>query len=217
MAPHGRKAADLPGPVPAEAKQDAQAHHPADANLGAIVGQNIRRLRGRRGLSLDALARASGVSRAMLGQIETGRSVPTINVVWKIASAFDVPFATLIASQGSDQVRVFPAANARALPSASGEFSSRALFPFDGEQRAEFYELRLKAGATEDAEAHAPGTMENLVVAKGRLDIDIGGQRKSLGQGDAILFQADKPHAYINPDDQDMIAYLVMTYVKQAG
>ena len=214
MATHARIPAAVPEVEPVEA---AETHPPADANLGAVVGQNIRRLRGRRGLSLDALARASGVSRAMLGQIETGRSVPTINVVWKIASAFNVPFATLIATQGSDQVRVFPAAGARALTSASGDFSSRALFPFDGEQRAEFYELRLKAGATEDAEAHAPGTMENLVVAKGRLDIVIAGQCKTLSQGDAILFQADRPHAYINPSAEDMIAYLVMTYVNQSG
>lgn len=204
---------DLPDPDAGTAPMP----RPADDNLGLIVGHNIKRLRTRRGLSLEALARASNVSRAMLGQIETGRSVPTINLVWKIASAFDVPFATLIASPAGDQIRVFPAAGARALTSASGEFSSRALFPFDGERRAEFYELRLKAHATEDAEPHAAGTIENLVVAKGRLDIEIGGQRKSLGKGDAILFQADKHHAYINPSDEDMIAYLVMTYVNPTG
>src|ERR1700761_8669022 len=66
----------------------APAHPPAmqpDDNLGIVVGQNIKRLRARRNLSLEALAKISGVSRAMLGQIETGRSVPTINVGWKIA------------------------------------------------------------------------------------------------------------------------------------
>ena len=167
MSTHARKPAAAPETEAGEPGEAVATHDGADANLGAVVGLNIKRLRARRGLSLDALARASGVSRAMLGQIETGRSVPTINVVWKIASAFSVPFATLIATQGAEQIRVFPAAGARALTSASGEFSSRALFPFDGEQRAEFYELRLKAGATEDADAHAPGTMENLVVAKG--------------------------------------------------
>jgi transcriptional regulator with XRE-family HTH domain len=191
--------------------------HPPTENLGLIVGQNMKRLRARRNLTLDALARASGVSRAMLGQIETGRSVPTINVVWKIAAAFDIPFATLISTPSTDKVHVFPAQGARVLTSASGDFTSRALFPFDGQRRAEFYELRLKAHGVELAEPHALGTMENLIVSHGRLDIEIGSQTRQLGPGDAILFQADRPHAYKNPTNEETVAYLVMTYVDQPG
>ena len=52
-----------------------QAATTAGDNLGIVVGQNIKRLRSRRNLSLEGLAKISGVSRAMLGQIETGRSV----------------------------------------------------------------------------------------------------------------------------------------------
>jgi transcriptional regulator with XRE-family HTH domain len=196
---------------------DGEATPPAGENLGAIVGQNIRRMRGSRGLTLDALARASGVSRAMLGQIETGRSVPTINVVWKIAAAFDVPFATLIAAPAADKVHLFRAHGARVLTSASGDFTSRALFPFDGQRRPEFYELRLKAHGVEIADPHAAGTMENLVVAHGRLDLEIGQDTRELDAGDAILFQADRPHAYRNPTNEETIAYLVMTYVDQPG
>ncbi len=190
---------------------------PAEDNLGLVVGQNIKRLRSRRTLSLEGLAKLSGVSRAMLGQIETGRSVPTINVVWKIARAFDVPFSSLIATAHADRIRVFPAKDARILTSASGAFSSRALFPFDGERRTEFYELRLKARGVEQAEAHALGTTENLVVVAGTLEIDLAGERRQLGPGDAILFQADQPHVYRNPGETDVLAYLVMTYVEPMG
>src|SRR4029077_4639526 len=66
-------------------------------DLTPILGANRGRLRTRRGLSLERLARASGVSRAMLGQVELGKSTPTINVVWKIARALGVSFSTLIA------------------------------------------------------------------------------------------------------------------------
>src|SRR4051812_14525722 len=62
-------------------------------DLAPVVGANLRRLRVRRGLSLERLSKACGVSRAMLGQIELGRSAPTINVVWKIARALDIPFS----------------------------------------------------------------------------------------------------------------------------
>ncbi|MFP3693209.1 helix-turn-helix domain-containing protein, partial [Burkholderia sp. SIMBA_048] len=54
-----------------------RASEPFDA-LEHLVGVNLARLRAERQLSLDALARASGVSRAMLAQIESARSVPSI-------------------------------------------------------------------------------------------------------------------------------------------
>jgi transcriptional regulator with XRE-family HTH domain len=153
----------------------------------------------------------------MLGQIELGRSVPTINVVWKIARAFDVPFSTMIATHDTARLRVLRASESKILSSSSGEFSSRALFPFDGERRTEFYELRLKPQGADEAEAHAAGTVENLVGARGALEIEIGGQIQRLGQGDAILFEADQPHTYRNPLRQESVAYLVMTYVEAAG
>jgi mannose-6-phosphate isomerase-like protein (cupin superfamily) len=103
------------------------------------------------------------------------------------------------------------------LTSASGDFTSRALFPFDGQRRPEFYELRLKAHGVEEAEPHPAGTMENLVVSHGHLVIEIGAHTKELGAGDAILFQADKPHSYRNPTNEETIAYLVMAYVDQPG
>jgi transcriptional regulator with XRE-family HTH domain len=186
-------------------------------NMGLVVGLNMKRLRSRRNLSLEALAKISGVSRAMLGQIETGRSVPTINVVWKIARAFDVPFSTLIATPDAEAIRMMPAKEGKLLTSSTGEFSSRALFPFDAERRTEFYELRLKGHGTEEAEPHAPGTTENLVVVRGRLDMEIAGQHRELGPGDAIMFHADQPHIYRNPAKDELLAYLVMTYVEPTG
>jgi transcriptional regulator with XRE-family HTH domain len=192
----------------------AAAEKGNDENLGLLVGQNMKRLRQRRNLSLEAVSKLSGVSRAMLNQIELARSVPTINIVWKIANAFGVPFSTLITSHDAERMRVLPASQTKILTSATGEFSSRALFPFDGERRTEFYEIRLKGGCIESAEAHAAGTMENLVVVKGTLEITVESEIQRLAPGDAILFQADKPHSYRNPLKEDAIAYLVMTYVE---
>jgi transcriptional regulator with XRE-family HTH domain len=213
MAPRGR-----PKKVEPSAETVAAAPEKDLAeNLGIVVGQNIHRLRSRRNLSLEGLAKLSGVSRAMLNQIELGRSVPTINVVWKIARAFDVPFSTMIATHETAKMRVLRASESKILTSSSGEFSSRALFPFDGERRTEFYELRLKPQGVDEAEPHAVGTVENLVVAKGAVEIEIGGQTQRLGPGDAILFQADQPHTYRNPLRQESVAYLVMTYVEPAS
>jgi transcriptional regulator with XRE-family HTH domain len=186
-------------------------------NLGIVVGHNIKRLRARRNLSLEGLAKLSGVSRAMLGQIETGRSVPTINVVWKVACAFAVPFSTLISTPNADAIRVIHGKDAKVLTSNSGFFSTRALFPFDSERRTEFYELRLKGQGIEEAEPHAIGTTENIVVVRGKLEMEIAGQQRILGAGDAIFFLADQPHVYRNPGKEETVAYLVMTYAEPTG
>ena len=60
------------------------------------VKENLKVIRHTRGFSLDKLASRCGVSRAMLSQIEQGKSTPTIAVLWKIANGLNVPFSELI-------------------------------------------------------------------------------------------------------------------------
>lgn len=188
-----------------------------DADLTPIVGANLKRLRVKRGLSLERLAKASGVSRAMLGQVELGQSTPTINVLWKVARALDVPFSTLITDSGAPSTVLVPRASAKVLTSSDGTFTSRALFPFNAARLTEFYELRMAPLGLERADPHPPGTTENLVVASGMLQIRVGKARHSLATGDAILFEADVPHEYMNPGDSEAVMYLVMTYAEHVG
>lgn len=200
------------------APTEAPPADPASPDLAPIVGGNLRRLRGERGLSLEGLAKLSGVSRAMLGQIELGHSAPTINVLWKIARALDLPFSALIAApRSAGGTRVLHAAKTKRLTSHDGTFSSRALFPFDEPRRVEFYELVLARGSIENADPHPAGTRENLVVTGGQVEIQAGGEVHKLSTGDAILFEADKPHSYKNTGDSDATMYLVMTYAEQVG
>jgi transcriptional regulator with XRE-family HTH domain len=187
-------------------------------DLPLIVGKNLRRLRIRQGHSLERLAKHSGVSRAMLGQIETGKSAPTVGLLWKVATALGVPFANLIATDDARGTVVLRRVNAKLLSSNQGRFTSRALFPFDSERQVEFYELRLSPLHREDAEAHAPGTRENLVCAKGSVEITSGSERPViLNEGDAILFEADTPHSYRNRGTDEAILFLVMTYIETIG
>jgi transcriptional regulator with XRE-family HTH domain len=200
---------ELRGEAPAE--DTAETH----ADLTPIVGANLRRLRVKRGLSLERMAKASGVSRAMLGQIELGHSTPTINVVWKIARALDVSFATLITEHAATSTAIVLRDRAKLLTSFDGSFTSRALFPFDEPRNVEFYELNLAANSIEVADAHPVGTTENLVVTCGELELTVGKARHQLGTGDAIFFEADVPHSYRNPGRTNLTMYLVMSYANR--
>jgi len=190
---------------------------PSAKDLTPVVGTNLRRLRGQRQLSLERLSQLSGVSRAMLGQIELGQSAPTINVLWKISSALGVPFSALISARSQGGIHVMRSEQAKLLTSHDGSFSSRALFPFDEPRRVEFYELRLTGGGVEKADAHNPGTVENIVVAKGAVEIEVQGKKELLAAGDAMVFEADVPHVYRSKADGESVMYLVMTYADTVG
>lgn len=204
----GWRNASLPLETPAQLPfEDGAA-----PELDAVVGANVKALRAQRGYSLDVLAGLTGVGRQTLGQIELGRTVPSLGTLWKIARAFEIPFSALIAQPQTTETRIFRAANAKRIVDADGRFSSRALFSPDDKGGFELYELWLAAHGREEAEAHAPGTRENLVVTAGRLVLELGKDRFELGRGDAIAFTADVPHAYANPSSEECWMTLVMTY-----
>ena len=199
-------AAALPLAYPPKAPSPSAPPPPADEpiveaampELDAIIGKNLRALRDARGLSLDAMAKVSGLNRTLLGQIELGTHTPGVNVVWRIARAFDVPFAQLLSAPRTTATTILRKSTAKRLVSADGRFSSRALFPFGDSEKVEFYELWLAAHARDDAEAHQPGAKENLVVTKGQLVLELNGARHELGEGDAIVFGADVPLAVVS-------------------
>lgn len=196
--------------------EESQALETASADpICTRVAENLLRLRGKRQLSLDGLARLSGVSRAMLAQIESGRSVPSIKVLNKIAQALKVSIAAFLDARDFTGVALLPAQQSKSLVSADGGFVSRALFPFDVSRQVEFYELRLAGLAAEMSSGHAPGTQENLVVAQGVLEVTVNAERFLVGTGDSLLFYADQPHGYRNPAATEAVAYLVSIYAER--
>jgi rhodanese-related sulfurtransferase/transcriptional regulator with XRE-family HTH domain len=187
-----------------------------EPGLDAAVGVNMRALREQKGLSLDQLARMTGLSRTLLGQIELSKTPASVSTVWRIAQAFDVHFSAMLATKQPMTNQVLRGAGAKRLVSPDGRYSSRALYPLGEKPDAEFYELFLSAHSREDAQAHKPGTRENLIVTAGRLELKVGEQTFELDKGDAVVFAADVPHSYINPGAVDCWMYLVMTYAQGA-
>ena len=108
---------------------------------------------------------------------------------------------------------MLPARSGRLLTNQDGSFSSRALFPIDDRRRrTEFYELRLQAEGEEQAHPHPSGTIENLVVTAGAVEIEVDRVVHRLDAGDAIVFGADVPHRYRNLGKTEAVMYLVMSY-----
>ena len=168
------------------------------ADLARRVGVQLREKRKARGMSLDELAVASGVSRAALSQIELYKSNPSLGVLWKIAVGLGIPFSELMGGQGQG-VSVLRRTDAQVLRSADGKMESRPLSPAGSNPWVELYELRLAARASHSSDPHATGTREIVVVLSGSLNLRVGSEIYELGPGDSISFRADEVHAYENP------------------
>jgi XRE family transcriptional regulator, regulator of sulfur utilization len=181
------------------------------AELARRVAQRMKAERAARNLSLDDVARASGVSRAALSQIETLKSNPSIGVLWKIAVGLGLTFADLLDEQRSEGA-VLRRGDTQVLKSPDGRFESRPLSPAGVTPFVEVYELRMAARARYAAEAHAPGTREILVVLSGMLRVTAGATVFDLEPGDSIAFVADQPHVYENPGNSEARYHNVIVY-----
>jgi transcriptional regulator with XRE-family HTH domain len=168
-------------------------------------------------LSLEALANLSGVSRGMLSQIELGRSVPTISLLWKVAYALRVRFTELTSERAPPGTTVFTAAEAKMLVSPDRGFTSRVVFPYTPERRVEFYKIILQPRVVEVSLPHLPGSIENLIVAEGKVTMTVGRKSYKLTADDAILFEADVPHKYANAGRKVAVIYGILTYDEAYG
>jgi transcriptional regulator with XRE-family HTH domain len=66
------------------------------------IGERLKEIRNTRQLTLDDVAELTGVSKPMLGQIERGQSLPTINVLWKISTGLKIPLSFFCRQQEAE-------------------------------------------------------------------------------------------------------------------
>ncbi len=188
-----------------------------EQDLTLVIAARLRaRLRQENG-ALEKLADLTGVEPDLLEAIVNGQRAPSIDVLWKIANALDVPFGSLIATPRRGGAAVIRKSDANCLVSSGGAFRSRALTAFGEQPRVEIYELTIAPGHIEESQAHASGTSENIVVVSGELEIVTGREPPyRLGPGDAIHFDADVPHSY-RALGGEVLAHLVLSYEDRRG
>jgi XRE family transcriptional regulator, regulator of sulfur utilization len=203
---------------PAMNAKHAEGPPVTEQDLTLVIAARLRAKTSVDGVNLAKLADLTGVERHHLDAVANGQRAPSIDVLWKIANALDVPFGSLIATPRRGGAAVIRRSDDNVLVSSGGAFQSRALTAFGLQPRVEIYELAIAPGHLEQSQAHAPGTSENLLVVSGTLEIVTGREPAyRLEAGDAIHFDADVPHSYRNIGDAPVIAHLVLAYEDPRG
>ncbi|WP_047153595.1 helix-turn-helix domain-containing protein [Aneurinibacillus tyrosinisolvens] len=175
------------------------------------IGKNLHRIRKGRGLSLDKLAEITGVSKAMLGQIERGESNPTVTTLWKIANGMRISFSSLV-EQEAPSISVVRLDEIPPVVEEGGAYKVYTLFPFDQEKRFEVYTIDLDPGCIHYSEAHSPGVQEYVIVSHGTLNLMLGGETYTVEEGNAIRFPSDAPHEYRNESKAQARIQVVIYY-----
>lgn len=169
----------------------------ADTNddILSLLPQRLKEARRAQGLSLEAVAKLSGVSRSMVSQIERGESSPTIATLWNLTRALQVDFAGLLEDgQQAPRIEVLRADQIPTIDNMGEGCRIRILSPPEEAGRNELYELRFEEGGKLDSQPHKHGTVEILSVINGEVSLTSGDNRARLGRGDSARYAADLPH-----------------------
>jgi transcriptional regulator with XRE-family HTH domain len=160
------------------------------------VAANVRALRLQAGLTLADLAAAAGLGKSTLAQLESGRANPSVETLWAIAAALEVPFGRIVEEERPSlrvvRARDVPAMRSEETPGWAG----RMLVASHRRGTFDLYALDLEAGAVRNAEPHHAGVVEHLVVVVGRLRAGPQTGPVELAAGDLVSFAADVPHVY---------------------
>lgn len=152
----------------------------------------------------------------MLGQIETGKSAPTITLLWKIAQALGAPISDLISSQSAPRACVLRNQKLRTATLGGGHLQLRSYSPVGS--GLDISELRLAPGHRESFAALSTATHVTLIVNRGTIAVEINGNPpETLATGDAILFEPNHEHSFSNAGAEDAVAYLIIAPLRTAG
>lgn len=206
-------------PVKSAAKRSASADPVASAAEAAAtaLGPRVASARKRAGLTLDGLARASGVSKATLSQIERNCANPSLTVLYRVAMALSVPVSQLLGEEGVQAtLEVVEAGDPHRKMFTNQTCSGRLLNPAWLDKEWEFYELNFPKGGKLDSQPHHPGTREMLTVVEGRVRVSSGDpgacKQAELKPGDTAFYSADLPHCIENIGKEAAVVYLLVRY-----
>jgi transcriptional regulator with XRE-family HTH domain len=183
------------------------------------IAANVRVLRSERGLSLEALARACGVSRSALSLIERAESSPTAVVLDRIAAGLGVPLGSLFetAAGTQDAPSVARRTDQPVWRDPGSGYLRRSVSPDVDASPIRIVEVTFPAGARIAFETGdtGRGVCQQLWLLQGTIDFSIGGDTHRLRAGDCLTARLDRPTMFHNPTAK-AARYAVVTVAEPA-
>lgn len=174
----------------------------AASDLNERLAERVRELRAARGLSLDALAARSGVSRSMISLVERGESSPTAVVLEKLAGGLGVMLHTLFdASAAAPRGPVARRDDQPQWRDPGSGYVRRNVSPPGVLQPMQIVEVLFPPGGRVAFETGGRDTRvhQQVWVLQGAIDVTVGTERHRLRDGDCLAMLLDRPTMFHNP------------------
>ncbi|WP_414473831.1 helix-turn-helix domain-containing protein [Microvirga sp. M2] len=170
--------------------------------INAHLAERLRGLRTEQGLTLDALAERTGVSRSMISLIEREESSPTAAVLDKLAAGLGVTLASLFAEKASAAASPLARrADQRVWRDPDSGYLRRNLSPPGFPSPLELAEVILPAGArvAYDTGRRMVGVSQQIWIVEGEIEVGLGGETYRLFAGDCLCMDIEQPTIFRNP------------------
>jgi transcriptional regulator with XRE-family HTH domain len=165
--------------------------------VAAYLARNLIALRQVRALTQDTLAKAAGVPRSTIANLESGHGNPSLTVLLKVAGSLAVPVDELLASPRA-KTRKWSRDELQTHSGGKG-VTLRSLIPERIPDEL-LNVMEFAPGATMRGSPHLPGTREYFTCLAGSVTVFVAGERFDLHTGDVLAFPGNVPHSYKNSD-----------------
>lgn len=180
-------------------------------DVAGRLGRNVRLLREARGLTQAQVAKLAGLPRATWANLESGAANPTLSVLDRVATAFQVTLEELVAAPRSE-ARHYP--KDALVTKQRGGARVRKLLP-DPIPGMEIDRIELAPRGKMIGVPHTPGTREYLTCEAGEIRLVASGEAYLLATGDVVAFRGDQRHSYENPGSRPAVAFSVVVITRR--
>ena len=169
------------------------------------VGARVRSLRRERGLTIEQLAAATGLTKGFISQLERDRTAPSLSSIARICDALGVRLSTIFEREPAPAL-----VRRQERPTVESTFSTQShLLSAHDEARFQAIESVVAPGeGAGDELTSLPGEMEFVYVLEGSLELRVGDEVHLLEEGDALTYQLAKAHTWRNASETDLLRVL---------
>lgn len=160
-----------------------------------IIAQNLARERQRVGISLAEVARRAGIAKSTLSLLEAGQGNPSLETLWALCVALDIPFARLIEAP-MPNVQVIRFGEGPSVESEIAHYKAILLANCPLNARRDVYLLITEPGEARISHPHPRGSIEHIIVMQGKALVGLIDRPVELNAGDYICYPADQEHIF---------------------
>lgn len=175
------------------------------------IGNQLRKLRKSKGMSIAELSEKSGVSTGLISQIERDIAVPSVVSLYRIAQTLNTNINYFFEEPENTNFGVIRRGNHKVISTCHGISQYALLVPDNMEHNLDMIQVTLKGGETYDRDCITHDGEECGFVISGVLTVLLDEKEYVLYPGDSIYYYSSHPHKYINNGAEDCVSIWSMT------